>query len=61
MNISVELGDEITDVDLVVSTSWYDMRLKSIKPRFGKGFEIRTYNFESLFKRLFSETLNPFK
>ena len=41
INISVELGDEITDVDLVVSTSWYDMRLKDIEPRFGKGFKIR--------------------
>ena len=50
MNISVELGDEITDVDLVVSTSWYDSRLKVMKPRFGKGFEIRTYNFEYLIK-----------
>ena len=39
---SVELGDEITDVDLVVSTSWYDSRLKGIKPRFGKGFKNRT-------------------
>ena len=47
---SVELGDEITDVDLVVSTSWYDSRLKGIKPRFGKGFKNRTLIFKSLFK-----------
>jgi len=31
----IELGDEVTDIDLVVSTTWYDSRFKDIKPRFG--------------------------
>ena len=40
INFSVELGDEVTDIDMVVSTTWYDSRLRYIKPRFGQGFEI---------------------